>query len=314
MEPMKLIYFCIFIVFILTAPAYPQLWGYYLKDSIPYDKHEHYWENRFTNLTVLCFTGITVTSTDCIIPELTNEQALFKKAKQRGIALIPHVTFTDAKSGIAFLTHPHHWEKTIQKLAYAIRTNGWAGCHFDFEYLPPKYAANFAQFLKIFRAIVPDISLSAAMFPQVEFNPTHAAFHDYSLLSAYLDAIVLMCYDHHNPKTKPGPVTSVAWSRKNIDYALKFFNAHQIWLGIPVYGYIWKNGMYYSVITMRSLPKYMSLYSNYRHSSGTVVVEYTQNKDRFIAYVPDSKLYNQLCELATSYKLKGIALWRLGFE
>ncbi|HOJ29909.1 MAG TPA: glycosyl hydrolase family 18 protein [Spirochaetota bacterium] len=311
---MKLFHFCIFIIFILTKPAYPEMWGYYLKDSLPYEKHQQYWENRFANLTVLCFTGITVSSTDCIIPEFTNEQALFKKAYERSIALIPHVTFTSVKSGIAFLTHPQYWKKIIHTLAYAIRTSGWAGCHFDFEYLPSKYAANFAQFLKIFKAIAPDISLSAAMFPQVEYNPTHAAFHDYALLSTYLDAIVLMCYDQHNPKTKPGPVTGVEWSRKNIEYALQFFKANQLWLGIPAYGYIWKDNTYYSVITMKSLSRYVTRYRNYRHTSGTIVIEYTQNNDHFIAYVPDVNLHNQLYELATSYKLKGIALWRLGFE
>jgi spore germination protein YaaH len=65
---------------------------------------------------------------------------------------------------------------------------------------------------------------------------------------------------------------------------------------------------------MKSLPHFISLYSNYRHTSGTVALEYTKNNDHYIAYVPDAKLHKEFIELASYYKLKGIALWRLGFE
>jgi len=65
---------------------------------------------------------------------------------------------------------------------------------------------------------------------------------------------------------------------------------------------------------MKSLPHYISLYSNYRHTSGTVALEYTKNNDHYIAYVPDAKLHKEFIALAVQYKLKGIALWRLGFE
>ncbi|MGB4268304.1 MAG: glycosyl hydrolase family 18 protein [Spirochaetota bacterium] len=305
----------ILIFFLHVSSAYPQqFWGYYLKDSLPYEKNTKYWEHCLNNSTVLCFTGITIGSTSCTIPHFTHEQALFTKAKERSLLLIPHITFRSVKDGIAFLSHPKRWEKVITALAHAVRTNLWSGCHFDFEYLPPQYAHHYAQFLKQFRAIAPDISLSAAIFPQIEFNPQHAAFHDCTLLSAYLDAIVLMCYDYHNPKTKPGPVTSIQWTKKNIEYVLKFFKPHQLWLGIPAYGYMWKNDTYYSVITMKALPKYLSLFSYYRHNSGTVAIEYIKNNDCYIAYVPDSQTHSQLYQLAIDYKLQGIALWRLGFE
>ncbi|MCX8124875.1 MAG: glycosyl hydrolase family 18 protein, partial [Spirochaetes bacterium] len=281
---------------------------------LPYQKHIQYWEKRFTSCTVLCFTGITINATECTIPQFTNETTLFKKAHEHTIALLPHITFTSVKDGIAFLTHPQHWEKTIQALSAAVRTNKWWGCHFDFEYLPGHYAPAFAQFLKHFRAIAPDIKLSAAIFPQIEFNPTHSAFHDCALLSAYLDEVVVMCYDLHNPKTKPGPVTSIQWTKKNIEYILQYFKPQRVWLGIPAYGYMWKNDRYYTVITMKSIPKYLALYSSYRHNSGTITFEYTNHNDRFVAYVPDSQTHSQLYQLVKLYNLKGVALWRLGFE
>lgn len=298
-----------------TAPAFAQhIWGYYLKNSMPYQKHEQYWNTRFDTLTVLCFTGITIHEKGCSIPSFEHEKLLFAKAQNHNIALVPHIAFTSVKAGTAFLTSQKHWHQTITKLSQAIKHHNWSGCHFDFEYINPSYIQNLVEFLKYFRAIVPDIKLSMAMFPQVEFNPTHAAFHNFAVLAPHCDEIVLMCYDYHNPKTKPGPVTSIQWTQKNIEYALKYFKPQQVWLGIPAYGYMWKNQSYYTVITMRSLPQYISIYSNYRHTSGTVCLDYTQNNDHFIAYVPDTKLHNEFFTLAANYKLKGIALWRLGFE
>lgn len=307
--------FTIILYYILLPEVYSQpLWGYYYNNSLPYKNNQHYWEKRLGNLTVLCFTGITINNTGCTIPQFTHEQTLFKKAHQHGITLIPHVTFTNVKSGIAFLTHPQYWENTIRILVHAIHTNSWAGCHFDFEYIPSQYAPKLSQFLKTFKATAPDISLSMAMFPQVEFDPTVASFHNFTLLSPHLDAIVLMCYDYHNPKTKPGPVTSIAWAEKNIDYALKFFMSQQIWLGIPAYGYMWKNDTFYSAIPMKLLSKYLYSYRHYRHYSGTIMIDYIQHNNHFVAYIPDTTTHNQLQQIAQKYNIKGIAIWRLGFE
>jgi len=313
---MKLIQIvCILWCIVCTTSSYSQqIWGYYLKNSMPYQKHAQYWDKRFATLNVLCFTGITIHNKGCNIPTFEEDLVLFNKAQTRNIALVPHITFTSVKAGMAFFKSQQHWQATITKLAHAIQQNKWAGCHFDFEYIPASYIQNLVEFLKYVRAIVPEISLSMAMFPQVEFNPALASFHDFAILSPYVDTIVLMCYDYHNPKTKPGPVTSIQWTQKNIEYALQYFKPHQIWLGVPAYGYMWKNNSYHSVITMKSLPHYISLYSNYRHNSETVALEYIKNGDRFIAYVPDKALHNQLYALALQYKLKGIALWRLGFE
>ncbi len=301
---------------ILTgSTGYPlQFWGYYLINSLPYENHISYWNNRLNTMDVLCFTGIQISHSRCSIPEFTSQQTLFKKAREYGIALIPHITFTSVQDGITFLTLQKNWEATIAALTQAIEKNAWDGIHFDFEYLPPQYAVHYAQFLKKVRATITGTIISAAIFPQVEWNTQYSSFHDLALLSPYLDAIVLMCYDYHNPKTKPGPVTSVSWTRKNIEYALKFFAPNQIWLGVPAYGYIWKNNMYYAVITMRSLPRYLSLYRYYRHNSGTIALTYTHHNDRFVAYVPDSKTHEQLIQLAKKYNLCGISLWRLGFE
>ncbi|MGQ9842719.1 MAG: glycosyl hydrolase family 18 protein [Spirochaetota bacterium] len=301
--------------FVWITPAHTQqLWGYYLKNSMPYQKHAQYWDNRFATLSVLCFTGITIHNTGCSIPAFTHDTLLFNKAQNHKIALVAHISFSSIKAGLSFLTSSKYWHATITKLSHAIHKNTWAGCHFDFEYIPASNIQNLVEFLKYFRAIAPEISLSMAVFPQVEFNNKHAAFHNFAIIWQYVDAIVLMCYDYHNPKTKPGPVTSIEWTKKNIEYALRYFKPHHIWLGIPAYGYMWKNDRYYSVITMKSLPQYISLYSNYRHSSGTVALEYIHNNDHFVAYIPDAKLHKELIALATHYMLKGIALWRLGYE
>ncbi|MEJ5362988.1 MAG: glycosyl hydrolase family 18 protein [Spirochaetota bacterium] len=308
----------IFLVLIVCVAAHPTaeaqpLWGYYLNGTLPYNTHTHYWDKTLTQLHTLCFTGITI-SKSCTIPSFKSHTKLFAKANQEHIQLLPHVTFTSVQSGLEFLTTQKYWENTIHTLETFIKQYNCAGLHFDFEYLPPQYAAHYAQFLKKVRAIVTGKIISAAVFPQVDFNTHIAAFHDFTQLSPYLDEIVLMCYDYHNPKTKPGPVTDIHWVKENVRYALHYFKPSQIWLGIPAYGYVWKNGKYHSVITMLTVHRYKALYRNYRHHSGTLCLTYTKNNDHYIAYVPDEETLQKLKNIALSYSLKGVALWRLGFE
>ncbi len=295
----------------LCTPAQNQ-WGYYCKDTYS-NNSKHYWDNTLKSLSVLCFTGITISKNACNIPSFSNEHYLFTKAQQYHIAIIPHVTFASISHGVSFLK-AREWDNVITTLVNALHENAWAGIHFDFEYLPAAYSNAYVQFLKKFRSIAPDIKLSAALFPQIEFHKEHAAFHNYEKLSPFFNEVVIMCYDYYNPKTKPGPVTDMQWTMKNIEYALRFFKSHQIWLGVPAYGYMWKNGKYHSVITTRTIPEYTSIYSNYRHSSGTLCIEYIKNNDMFIALVSDTVTIKKLQHLATLYSLKGTALWRLGFE
>ncbi|XOS91003.1 glycosyl hydrolase family 18 protein [Brevibacillus laterosporus] len=68
------------------------------------------------------------------------------------------------------------------------------------------------------------------------------SWFDYKLLGRYADRLVIMAYDEHNPRTKPGPVASIQWAEDTVRYALsQGVPAHKILLGVAGYGWNWNS-------------------------------------------------------------------------
>ena len=49
----------------------------------------------------------------------------------------------------------------------------------------------------------------------------------------------IMTYDEHGPWGRPGPVSSIGWFTRCLDYALSVMPRERISIGLPAYGYDW---------------------------------------------------------------------------
>ena len=125
-----------------------------------------------------------------------------------------------------------------------------------------------------------------------------------------------MTYDEHYSGGSPGPVASYPWVEKVIKYALRHFAPDKIILGIAAYGYDWRWGsgkaLTYSAIqklidSHKIFPKWHNLYRTpyftYR-SWGINHEVWYENRYSTVAKM----------ELVRNYGLKGVAVWRLGYE
>jgi spore germination protein YaaH len=104
--------------------------------------------------------------------------------------------------------------------------------------------------------------------------------------------------------------------RKNIQESLKYFKPHQIYLGIPLYGYEWEIKTNRSRIVDFSYSKKI-LYSNEIkevHTSLNFGTKIVYNNNQKVLFYPDSNFRKEVINLAKNYRLKGVAYWRLGFE
>ena len=268
-----------------------------------------YLEKALPRYSIAALTGFVITKEGTIVIRCRRYLALMTSiARHVGITIYPVITFESVGAGRSVLGQTALAEKTAQNISAIAQQNRFTGIHLDFEYLPPEDAGRLSQFLSRLRRHFKG-KITMAIFPQIDFPSRWAAFHELSIIAPLLDGIVLMCYDYHAAHTGPGPVTSLTWAEKNVRHALKYHKPHQIWLGIPAYGYRWCGGKAQPV-SSRETARLARSMSGKRDPSGALHL----TGGGCEIFVSDKKNRELLVNLARRYDLAGIALWRLGFE
>ncbi len=287
-----------------------QRWAYLANYSLN-KLDPSYLKAKLPNLDAISITGYKLSKTGKLrIPASRKLNEIISMARANGIKILPLITFTSVKEGRVLLKSKGATRHAINEIAKLISNADFSGIHLDFEYLSPEYIHKLALFLKDLRKVIRGKRFTMAIFPQVDFPEKWARFHDLSIIGQYLDEIVIMCYDYHCPKTAPGPVVDIEWSERNIKFALRYLRPEQVWLGIPAYGYFWSKDGKTRVIPARNGIIEARKQQGRRHPSGTIF--YQKNNGQ--AYLADSETRGKLESLARRYHLRGVALWRLGFE
>ncbi|MEH7253373.1 glycosyl hydrolase family 18 protein [Neobacillus niacini] len=150
-------------------------------------------------------------------------------------------------------------------------------------------------------------------------NPWSPWF-DYEKLGLYSDGLMIMTYDEHNPRTKPGSTASVDWTEATIHYALKQgVPPSKILLGIAGYGWDWDTTTDKAVYS-----SYAQLMDQKKKYKAKVVWDSRSQTPHF-SYVDKDQHSHQVwfenshslrfkLNLVEKYNLRGIGIWRLGLE
>jgi spore germination protein YaaH len=160
---------------------------------------------------------------------------------ERGVRVVPFISnHWDRAAGLAAL---HNRKKLAADVADVINTYDLDGINVDIENVTEKEREMYTDFVRILRETLPDdktIAVAVAANPNGFTTGWHGSY-DYARLAKYSDYLMFMAYDEHYQNSKPGPVSSMSFSRKTIESALKEVPKEKIVLGIPFYGRIWKN-------------------------------------------------------------------------
>ncbi len=321
-------------------------WGYVLHTA---NLSGRYWEETLPRYSVISSTGFTIQHEGALSynADLLGRGG-FALARKQGLTAYPLITFQNTAAGRSVLRSGTARGRAVDEIVSLIEKYDLPGVHLDFEYLPPEYSPKLGLFLEELKSRMRGRALSMAVFPQVGFPEEWSRFHRFDilsrgnleeilpdcvqpsriyeaiqlhlphverlLLSRHLDAVVLMCYDYHRAGTPPGPVTDRDWSERNVQFALVYFRPEQVWLGMPAYGYIWPEKGRGRAVSARYGSRLAAAWGSERHGSGTVKVAYTRYGKGYTLYFADRKTRELMTELASTYRLAGTALWRLGFE
>lgn len=290
-------------------------WGYIHVRTLNKQLTSSHLKSLIPNFHTISIIGYKLDKTGKLhLPDTNILQCLFSIAKENRVAILPLISFASTNEGRILLKSSKAQNRAISELiniSYKKYTNG---IHMDFEYLPPKDVYSLSDFLKKLHTRLHDKRLTMAIFPQVNFPNKWADFHNLNIIGEYLDEIVIMCSDYHRPGTSPGPIIDIKWAERNIIHALRFLQPNQIWLGVPIYGYIWSDQSITRVISSRKGVLESQKHRGIRHLSGSVFYQYTKDEKLYQVYFADAGTRKLTERLAIKYNLQGLAFWRLGFE
>ncbi|HHY74859.1 MAG TPA: glycoside hydrolase [Bacillus bacterium] len=264
-----------------------------------------------------------------------------KEMHKRSVKVVPFLSnHWDKSSGINALKNT---ETLATKLANEIDKYNLDGINIDMEGLSHTEKDSFSQFIKVLSEKLPaekELSVAVAANPKGLTTGWHGSY-DYKKLAEYADYLIIMAYDESYGGSDPGPVASLDFVEKSIQYALnQGIAGDKIVLGIPFYGRIWRvedlqtrKGIVGDGIWM---DKTASLLENYGG-----VAEYIQGKGSYVGRVTltendspfqlfswreplkpgnyeiwfdNEQTIQKKLELVNKYNLKGTANWSLGQE
>ena len=167
-----------------------------------------------------------------------DDGALLAEARRLGAAPLMHLsTLTEAgqfssQRAASLLEDPARQAALTDQVLATIAEKGYLGLDVDFEYLPAALRERLAPL---------GLPVLAALAPKTRPDQPGLLYeaHDYALLGAAADYVLLMTYEWGYTYGPPMAVAPLPNVRQVLDYAVTVIPREKIYLGIPNYGYDW---------------------------------------------------------------------------
>lgn len=193
---------------------------------------------------------------------------------------------------------------------------GINGVNIDFEHVYPSDREYFSQFLRELssRLRPAGIMLTAAIPAKTHDDPSlswSGAF-DYKAIGQAADRIMLMAYDQHYAGGVPGPIASISWVDRVLQFAVSQIPREKLVLGVAGYGYSWKAAGKAGSVTYQKAIELAAKGSGVRWDA-THKAPFASYDGQEMWFENAASISHKL-DLVNRYNIKGIALWRLGQE
>ncbi len=245
-------------------------------------------------------------------------------ARAHGLAVVPLFNNAKVPESAAFLASEEGRRRAVRNISALVEKWGYDGVHIDFELLPPRLSEGFSLFLAELRgALGPARHLSAAVIPKVDVHPEIHGLYDYAEMARSCDFIVLMAYDRHWATSKAGPISPLGWVEENIVHALSEWGVppEKVVLGVGGYGLDWPEGggkdRRASVVpayAVEDIARRHGASIRWDAESENPHFSYYSGSTRRDVWYQDERVMAQRVALVLKYRLRGLALWRMGYE
>ncbi len=210
---------------------------------------------------------------------------------------------------------------SINNIVKSVMENQYSGVNIDFELLPKESRDDLTVFIRDLaqRLHAENKMISVSVMPKLDGLEEIGAAYDYGALGQLADYVTIMTYDKHAAFTDPGSVSPYEWVEKNIQEALKYIPADKLVVCIGAYGYDWpvEAGTEVKYISMRealSRAEYQKAKIEWDDVSQSAYYNYWVGETKHQVWFENGYSVTRKVALAKDYGLRGVAIWRMGFE
>ncbi len=249
----------------------------------------------------------------------TPDQSAVGRAGAAGIPIWPSLAndSTNPPATDQLLNNPKATAHLVNEMVAAIRFDGFGGINLDFEGMAPSDRAPFTAFVEQLATALHahGAKLIVDLVPH-DFAGVNAysAAYDVAAIGKVADFADLMAYDQHGSGGSPGPVAGLDWDNAILQATLPDLNPAHVLLGIPLYGRAWGSlggASAYSNVLYNALA-IPGARVDYDFSAQTPFI--VSPDGSLTTYFDDADSLSRKIALVRTYRLAGIAAWRLGFE
>ncbi len=215
-------------------------------------------------------------------------------------------------------------ERLIRDILDTMREKRYYGLDVDFEFVLPGEREAYAAFIRRLRdALNPSgYPVIAALAPKTRADQPGLLYeaHDYALLGAAANAVLLMTYEWGYTYGPPMAVAPLPQVRAVLDYAVSVIERGKIFLGVPLYGYDWPLPYVRGETRAESIsPQYaveLALRNRaeilYDERAQSPYFYYTDRDGRQHAvWFEDARSMDAKLRLIAEYRLQGAGYWNL---
>lgn len=243
-----------------------------------------------------------------------------KKKKVETMPLLVQKGFDKVLMSDILLNHDAQ-DEIIEYMIKEAEKQGYTGWQFDFENINHLDRDMYTAFVKKTNEALKKENLKfsvAVVVRDRDYDPNSknqdwSSAYDYKELAKYSDFLSLMTYDE---PYSTGPVASLPYVQKTLNYMLTQAPADKLSLGVPMYCWHWVNGKRIGSTTHELAEKHYKKgkdrSSKFDEVYGAQYYKFTKSGDENIIWCDTGKGVEAKEKLVEKYGMRGFSFWALG--
>ncbi len=271
-----------------------------------------------------------------VMPLLANISFYYSPSPSGRVGEGVQKEYFDQKNIKNLLDDKKNWEKVAKYMVEVGVKNNFYGWQMDLENIPISHKEKFSEFIKYLKIEFDknNLKLSVAVVSKISDNQKDyeksywqnwAGAYDWKVLADNTEFLSIMAYDQ--PES-PGPVATMQWSKKVLDYAVKTIPKEKISFGIPTYAWVYrsedlKKGKKHFLMIDFGFVNTKLLETNKNITSGRGSskywgdiswVAYNYGGKNYTIWYEDKNSFAKKYEQIKSSGVRGFSVWVLGDE